>query len=131
MASETRNYIAGHWQDGSQTVENRNPSDLPDVIGHYAQASVAQLNEALAVANDSEFGLTAGIMTRSLARASHFRAHMRAGCVLVNLPTAGIDYHVPFGGRGASSFGPREQGQYAAEFHTTVKTAYVAAGTPE
>lgn len=87
--------------------------------------------EALATANDSEFGLTAGIMTRSLARASHFRANMRAGCVMVNLPTAGTDYHVPFGGRGASSHGPREQGQYAAEFYTTVKTAYVAAGVPE
>ena len=87
--------------------------------------------EALAVANDSEFGLTAGIMTRSLARASHFRANMRAGCVMVNLPTAGTDYHVPFGGRGASSYGTREQGSYAAEFYTTVKTAYVAAGVPE
>jgi acyl-CoA reductase-like NAD-dependent aldehyde dehydrogenase len=88
-------------------------------------------DEALAVANDSEFGLTAGIMTRSLARASHFRANMRAGTVMVNLPTAGTDYHVPFGGRGASSYGPREQGRYAAEFYTTVKTAYVAAGAPE
>ncbi|WP_285670317.1 aldehyde dehydrogenase family protein [Paralimibaculum aggregatum] len=87
-------------------------------------------DEALAIANDSPFGLTGGIMTRSLARASHFRANMRAGCVMVNLPTAGTDYHVPFGGRGASSFGPREQGRYAAEFYTTVKTAYVAAGAP-
>ncbi|WP_415182766.1 aldehyde dehydrogenase family protein [Phaeovulum sp.] len=87
--------------------------------------------EALSIANDSEFGLTAGIMTRSLSRASHFRANMRAGCVMVNLPTAGTDYHVPFGGRGASSFGPREQGSYAAEFYTTVKTAYVAAGEPQ
>lgn len=87
--------------------------------------------EALAIANDSEFGLTAAIMTRSLARASHFRRHMRAGCVMVNLPTAGTDYHVPFGGRGASSYGPREQGRYAAEFYTIVKTAYVAAGAPE
>ena len=92
-------------------------------VGSYA--------EALAVANDSEFGLTAGIMTRSLARASHFKANMRAGCVMVNLPTAGTDYHVPFGGRGASSHGPREQGSYAAEFYTTVKTAYVAAGVPD
>lgn len=87
--------------------------------------------QALTLANDTQFGLTAGIMTRSLARASHFRANMRAGCVMVNLPTAGTDYHVPFGGRGASSYGPREQGSYAAEFYTTVKTAYVAAGTPE
>lgn len=87
--------------------------------------------EALAIANDSPFGLTGGIMTTSLARAAHFRANMRAGCVMVNLPTAGTDYHVPFGGRGASSFGPREQGRYAAEFYTSVKTAYVAAGAPE
>lgn len=87
--------------------------------------------EALAIANDTPFGLTAGIMTRSLARAAHFRANMRAGCVMVNLPTAGTDYHVPFGGRGLSSFGPREQGRYAAEFFTTIKTAYMAAGVPE
>lgn len=87
--------------------------------------------EALAIANDTPFGLTAGIMTRSLARAADFRANMRAGCVMVNLPTAGTDYHVPFGGRGQSSFGPREQGRYAAEFFTTVKTAYMAAGAPE
>ena len=87
--------------------------------------------EALATANDSDFGLTAGIMTRSLSRASHFRANMRAGCVMVNLPTAGTDYHVPFGGRGASSYGPREQGAYAAEFYTSVKSAYVGAGVPD
>lgn len=87
--------------------------------------------EALALANDTPFGLTAGIMTRSLARAAHFRANARAGCVMVNLPTAGTDYHVPFGGRGQSSCGPREQGRYAAEFFTTVKTAYMAAGEPE
>lgn len=84
--------------------------------------------EALALANDSEFGLTAGIMTSSLARANHFRSNMRAGTLMVNLPTAGTDYHVPFGGRGASSFGPREQGQYAVEFYTAVKTSYVYGG---
>lgn len=84
--------------------------------------------EAIAVANDSEFGLTAGIMTSSLARATHFRSNMCAGTLMVNLPTAGTDYHVPFGGRGASSFGPREQGQYAVEFYTTVKTSYLHGG---
>jgi alpha-ketoglutaric semialdehyde dehydrogenase len=87
--------------------------------------------EALEVVNDTEFGLTSGIVTRSLARATHFRRNARTGCVMVNLPTAGTDYHVPFGGRGNSSYGPREQGRYAAEFYTTVKTAYIAAGTPE
>ena len=49
---------------------------------------------------------------------------------MVNLPTAGTDYHVPFGGRKASSYGPREQGSYAREFYTLVKTAYVRPGAP-
>ena len=88
-------------------------------------------DEALHMANDTEFGLTAGIMTTSLARATHFRRNAKAGCVMVNLPTAGTDYHVPFGGRGASSYGPREQGRYAEEFYTTVKTSYIYSGTPE
>ncbi|MBP5856605.1 aldehyde dehydrogenase family protein [Marivibrio halodurans] len=92
---------------------------------------VGSYEEALTVANDTRFGLTSGIVTRSLARANHFRRNARTGCVMVNLPTAGTDYHVPFGGRGDSSFGPREQGRYAKEFYTTVKTAYIAAGTPE
>jgi len=89
---------------------------------------VGSYDEALAAANDTPFGLTAGIVTTSLARASHFRRHAKTGCVMINLPTAGTDYHVPFGGRGDSSFGPREQGGYAAEFYTTVKTAYISAG---
>jgi aldehyde dehydrogenase (NAD+) len=91
---------------------------------------VGSYDEALATVNDTAFGLTSGIVTRSLARATHFRRHARTGCVMVNLPTAGTDYHVPFGGRGDSSYGPREQGGYAAEFYTTVKTAYIAAGKP-
>ena len=86
---------------------------------------------ALSVVNDTNFGLTSGIVTRDLARATHFRQNARTGCVMVNLPTAGTDYHVPFGGRGDSSYGPREQGGYAAEFYTTVKTAYIAPGTPK
>jgi aldehyde dehydrogenase (NAD+) len=81
-------------------------------------------DEALAIANDTPFGLSAGIATTSLKHASHFKRHAEAGMVMVNLPTAGVDYHVPFGGRKGSSYGPREQGRYAAEFYTTVKTAY-------
>ena len=84
-------------------------------------------DEALALANDSEFGLSAGIATTSLKHATHFKRHVQAGMVMVNLPTAGVDYHVPFGGRKGSSYGPREQGRYAAEFYPTVKTAYTAA----
>ena len=89
---------------------------------------VDSYEEALATVNDTKFGLTAGIATTSLARATHFRRNARTGVVTVNLPTAGTDYHVPFGGRGDSSFGPREQGKAAAEFYTTVKTAYISAG---
>ena len=96
-----------------------------------AVIKVASYDEALHTVNDTRFGLTAGIVTRSLARASDFRARARSGCVMVNLATAGTDYHVPFGGRGESSYGPREQGSAAAEFYTTVKTAYVSAGLPE
>ena len=82
---------------------------------------------ALAIANDTEFGLCAGICTTSLKRASHFKRNSEAGMVMVNLPTAGVDYHAPFGGRKGSSLGPREQGRYAVEFYTTVKTAYTLA----
>ena len=92
---------------------------------------VGSYDEALATVNDTNFGLTSGIVTGSLARATHFRRNARTGCVMVNLATAGTDYHVPFGGRGDSSYGPREQGAYAAEFYTTVKTSYIAAGRPE
>lgn len=82
-------------------------------------------DEALALANDTAFGLCAGICTRSHRHATHFRRASQSGLVMVNLPTAGLDYHVPFGGRKASSYGPREQGTAAREFYTHGKTAYV------
>ncbi|MDP3084252.1 MAG: aldehyde dehydrogenase family protein, partial [Rubrivivax sp.] len=88
---------------------------------------VRDYDEALALANDTPFGLAAGICTTSLKYATHFKRYSQAGMVMVNLPTAGVDYHVPFGGRKGSSYGPREQGRYAAEFYTTVKTAYIQA----
>jgi len=88
---------------------------------------VRDYDAALATANDTAFGLVAGICTTSLKHATHFKRNAEAGMVMVNLPTAGVDYHVPFGGRKASSYGPREQGRYAAEFYTTVKTAYTLA----
>lgn len=87
---------------------------------------VKDYEEALSVANDTPFGLAAGIATQSLKYARHFRRHAQAGMVMVNLPTAGVDYHVPFGGSKGSSYGAREQGSYAREFYTTVKTAYIA-----
>jgi len=95
-----------------------------------AVIKVQSYDEALAVVNDTNFGLTSGIVTQSLSKATHFRRNARTGVVTVNLPTAGTDYHVPFGGRGDSSYGPREQGRSAVEFYTTVKTAYMHAGMP-
>ncbi len=99
-----------------------------EVFGPVASViRVRDYEEALAVANNTEFGLAAGIATTSLKYATHFKRHSQSGMVMVNLPTAGVDYHVPFGGRKGSSYGPREQGRYAQEFFTTVKTAYCLA----
>ena len=96
-----------------------------EVFGPVASViRVKDYDEALHVANDTPFGLSSGICTTSLKHASHFRRNAEAGLVMVNLPTAGVDYHVPFGGRKGSSYGPREQGRYAVEFYTQVKTAY-------
>ncbi len=90
-------------------------------------ASVVRADDpehALALANDTEFGLSAGVCTTSLKHAAMFRDGLQAGIVAINLPTAGVDHHVPFGGTKGSSSGPREQGRYAVEFFTTVKTVY-------
>ncbi|AEV35695.1 aldehyde dehydrogenase family protein [Pseudovibrio sp. FO-BEG1] len=95
-----------------------------------AVIKVGSYDEALATVNDTNFGLTSGIVTQNLARATHFRRNARTGCVMVNLPTAGTDYHVPFGGRGDSSYGPREQGSHAKDFYTIVKTSYISSGVP-
>jgi alpha-ketoglutaric semialdehyde dehydrogenase len=100
-----------------------------EIFGPVASVIRAKdYDEALAIANDTEFGLAAGICTSSLKYASHFKRNSEAGMVMVNLPTAGVDYHVPFGGRKGSSYGAREQGAYAREFYTTVKTAYIFPG---
>jgi acyl-CoA reductase-like NAD-dependent aldehyde dehydrogenase len=103
-------------------------SSREEIFGPVASVIRARdYDEALAIANDSPMGLSSGVVTTSLKSATHFKRNAQAGMVMVNVPTAGVDYHVPFGGRKASSFGPREQGRYAAEFYTTVKTAYVGA----
>ncbi|SDD54929.1 aldehyde dehydrogenase family protein [Ruegeria marina] len=110
-------------------ASNRMRSSREEIFGPCASViKAADFEEALTLANDSEFGLSAGICTGSLKHARAFRQRAKAGMVMVNLPTAGVDYHVPFGGRKGSSYGQREQGRYAAEFYTTVKTAYEFAG---
>ncbi len=109
-------------------ADNRMRISREEIFGPVAAViRVKDYDEALATANDTQFGLSAGICTTSLKYATHFKRNAEAGMVMVNLPTAGVDFHVPFGGRKGSSYGPREQGRYAAEFYTTVKTAYTLA----
>ena len=109
-------------------TQNKMRINREEVFGPVASVvAVKDYDEALSIANDTPFGLSAGIVTTSLKHASHFRRNSQAGMVMVNLPTAGVDYHVPFGGRKGSSYGPREQGRYAQEFFTVVKTSYVLA----
>jgi alpha-ketoglutaric semialdehyde dehydrogenase len=96
-----RNYIAGEWRDGAGWTEDVSPYDANDIVGRFAQAATA------------------------------FRRASRSGCVMVDPPTAGTDYHAPFGGVRGSSYGPREQGRAAVEFYTQIKTSYLHAGAPE
>ena len=106
-------------------TNNQMQINREEVFGPIACViKVDNYEQALEVSNDSDFGLTSGIITESLKFASHFKRNSKSGCVMVNLPTAGTDYHVPFGGRKASSYGPREQGQYARDFYTIIKTNY-------
>ena len=106
-------------------TNNQMQINREEVFGPIACViKVDNYEQALEVSNDSDFGLTSGIITESLKYASHFKRNSKSGCVMVNLPTAGTDYHVPFGGRKASSYGPREQGQYARDFYTIIKTNY-------
>jgi alpha-ketoglutaric semialdehyde dehydrogenase len=117
----------GFYMAPALFTETRNDMRVnrEEIFGPVATViRVKDYEEALAVANDTPFGLSSGIVTTSLKHASHFKANSAAGMTMVNLPTAGVDYHVPFGGRKGSSYGPREQGHYAQEFYTTVKTSY-------
>ncbi len=117
----------GYFLQPALLVETRNDMRVnrEEIFGPIATViRVADAEEALAVANDTEYGLSAGVCTTSLKHAARFRDGLQAGVVTVNLPTAGVDFHVPFGGTKGSSMGSREQGRYAIEFFTQVKTAY-------
>ncbi|MDX3904363.1 MAG: aldehyde dehydrogenase family protein [Pigmentiphaga sp.] len=119
----------GYYLQPALFTEARNDMTIArdEIFGPVAAViRVRDYEEALAIANDTPFGLSAGICTTSLKYAQHFRRHAQAGMVMVNCPTAGVDYTAAFGGRKASSYGSREQGRYAVEFYTTVKTAYQA-----
>ena len=121
----------GHYLSPALFTNTKNEMRInrEEVFGPVASViKVGSYDEALAVANDTAFGLSSGIFTTSLKHATDFRKKSAAGMVMVNLPTAGVDYHVPFGGRKGSSYGAREQGRFAADFYTAIKTAYTLAG---
>lgn len=118
----------GHYMAPTLFTESRNDMRInrEEVFGPFATIiRFDDFDEALALANDTDYGLSSGICTTSHKYANHFRLGIRSGLTMVNLPTAGLDYHVPFGGVKGSSYGQREQGTYAVDFYTNVKTAYV------
>jgi aldehyde dehydrogenase (NAD+) len=119
----------GHYFEPAVFVDGRNDQKInrEEVFGPVVSVFRAtDFDDALALANATEFGLSAGIFTSSHAKARRFIRSSNSGMVMVNLPTVGSDYHVPFGGRGASSYGPKEMGLGAIEFFTQSKTAYIA-----
>jgi acyl-CoA reductase-like NAD-dependent aldehyde dehydrogenase len=120
----------GHYMTPALFINGKNDMKInkDEIFGPITCVMKAgDYDEALGIANDTQFGLTSSVITESLSKANHFKKNSETGCVMVNLPTSGTDYHVPFGGRKNSSFGSREQGSYAAEFYTQVKTTYLKA----
>lgn len=90
-----------------------------------ALMEAGDLKEAIELANDTEFGLSASLYTRDLANALAFAQEMEAGLIRINAETAGVELQAPFGGMKGSSSHSREQGQAAIEFYTAVKTVFV------
>ena len=81
--------------------------------------------DALRIANDTPFGLSSSIQTSNLSRALDFVYRAEAGLLTINLPSAGVEYQLPFGGTKDSSFGPKEQGPAALDFYSDFKTIYL------
>jgi aldehyde dehydrogenase (NAD+) len=97
-----------------------------EVFGPVLALIVAEdFDDALRIANDVRFGLSASIVSRDLTRVHKFINRIEAGLITVNLPTAGVEYQLPFGGTKESSFGMREQGPQALDFYSETRTVYL------
>ncbi len=97
-----------------------------EVFGPVLALMVANdFDDALRLANCVRFGLSASIVSRDLTRVHQFINRIEAGLITVNLPTAGVEYQLPFGGTKESSFGMREQGPLALDFYTEARTVYL------
>src|SRR5687767_11214570 len=97
-----------------------------EVFGPVLALMVAEdLDDAVRIANDVKFGLSASIVSKDLTRVHKFINRIEAGLITVNLPTAGVEYQLPFGGTKESSYGMREQGPQALDFYTETRTVYL------
>jgi len=97
-----------------------------EVFGPVLGLMVADdFEDAMRLANGVRFGLSAAIVSRDLTRVHQFINRIEAGLITVNLPTAGVEYQLPFGGTKESSFGMREQGPAALDFYTETRTVYM------
>ncbi len=85
----------------------------------------SDFEDCMRIANKTEFGLSASIQTRDVSRIFEYINGIEAGLITVNLPSAGVEYQLPFGGSKESSFGPKEQGPVALDFYTDFKTVYL------
>ena len=120
---------AGHFMAPALFVDTR-PDEFVnrhEIFGPVASVlRASSLDEAIKIANDTPYGLSAGIYTASHAAMTAFRRRSTAGMLMINLQTVGTDYHVPFGGNGESAYGVREMGPEVASFFTRSRTIYTA-----
>jgi len=97
-----------------------------EVFGPVLALMVAEdFDDAMRLANGVRFGLSAAIISNDISRVHQFINRIEAGLITVNLPTAGVEYQLPFGGTKESSFGMREQGPLALDFYTESRTVYL------
>ena len=107
-------------------VDNKCETAQEEIFGPVlAVIRARDFDDAVELANDTRFGLTASIATKSLRYAHEFAARSHTGLVNVNLPTAGLEFQVPFGGNKESGVGGREQGPAALDFYSAWKTVSI------
>jgi aldehyde dehydrogenase (NAD+) len=107
-------------------VEERMTIAQEEIFGPVLAVMRAKnFDDAMRIANDTPFGLSSSIQTTNLSRVFEYIPRAEAGLLTVNLPSAGVEYQLPFGGTKDSSFGPKEQGPAAMEFYSDYKTIYL------
>jgi aldehyde dehydrogenase (NAD+) len=128
------NRLTGHCYDKGYFIEPTIVGDVTpkmriareEVFGPVLALMVAEdFDDAMRLANGVKFGLSASLVSNNLSRVHQFINGIEAGLITVNLPTAGVEYQLPFGGTKESSFGMREQGHLALDFYTESRTVYL------